>query len=277
MTRLMQQILMIGWVPFLALILLQCKDKDYLPEKYLTELGQKKILNQIIAPVHVDEQLSYDLQYYVQKDSGYYYLIAHNYSLFVDYDKCFLGQVVFHQSDTAVYKYLERDVLKMPDDSLKILFESMVNGTLRRHEISPLSSKFQMTIPVGKSGMHLADVEAFESNSQDVDSTTTVGKVEVGSNFVKLTAAIERDVSIKLTILKESPKLDLYSWDHVNECSVEISDGIVVYGNSEREDQMIRVSMNKGRYGVLVCFANEFNIYMWPINESLPNKLLLYR
>lgn len=268
---------MIGWVPFLALILLQCKDKDYLPEKYLTELGQKKILNQIIAPVHVDEQLSYDLQYYVQKDSGYYYLIAHNYSLFVDYDKCFLGQVVFHQSDTAVYKYLERDVLKMPDDSLKILFESMVNGTLRRHEISPLSSKFQMTIPVGKSGMHLADVEAFESNSQDVDSTTTVGKVEEGLNFLNLTAITERDALIKLTILEKRPELDLYYWNQVNECSIEISSGILVYGDSDREDQKIRVNLNSGQYGVLVCFSNALYVYMWPIRDPIPNKLLLYR
>lgn len=109
----------------------------------------------------------------------------------------------------------------------------------------------------------------------------------VGKSFIIIGTVTSIKVPFFITILSEKPPIELKLWDHVNECSMEISSGLLVSGDFDDEEVMLRINLEKGTYGIFVCYKglgtiswngiegnDSYHVFMWPTEEDINKRVL---
>ena len=89
-------------------------------------------------------------------------------------------------------------------------------------------------------------------------------------------------------LFEERPSSEHEQFDHIVECGIEISSGVVsIFGPIDYIGDHIKTSLDKGYYGALVCFSNlniidemgiegndAYTILLWKENILLPKLIL---
>jgi hypothetical protein len=109
----------------------------------------------------------------------------------------------------------------------------------------------------------------------------------VGEKFMILGTAQSIHALFDIEILKGKPQIDLTSWDHVNECSIEIGSGLLVSGDCDAEGEMLKIDLPKGIYHAFVCYKglgtislngleghDSYHVFMWPSLTHIPMRIL---
>ena len=109
----------------------------------------------------------------------------------------------------------------------------------------------------------------------------------VGRNFLILGTVSSIQVPFFFSVLKNEPEIDLSDWDHINKCSIEIESGLLISGDFDTESEMLRISLDKGVYGVFVCYKglntisqdglagdDSYHVFLWPTAEHIPKQVV---
>lgn len=95
-------------------------------------------------------------------------------------------------------------------------------------------------------------------------------------------------VSVEVVIMTTPPVIEVTEWDHVNECSIEITSGILrIMGMTDYAPHSPVLHVEKGIYGATICYANliltdeyglegddSYHIFLWPTGEHLPKRVV---
>jgi hypothetical protein len=109
----------------------------------------------------------------------------------------------------------------------------------------------------------------------------------VGGNFIVIGTVRSMEVPFYIEILEGKPQIDLNSWDHVNECSIEISSGLAISGDFDDEGEMLKINLQKRIYGIFVCYKglgtiswdgiegdDSYHAFIWPTDYSISKQIL---
>lgn len=148
--------------------------------------------------------------------------------------------------------------------------------------------KLSSNLSVGYSQIYLEDYSCdFHFHGEAWNDEEYGSMLCVGKNFM-IIGTIQRIQSpFSIEVLSDRPQLDLKSWDHVNECSIEISSGLLVSGDFDTEGEMLRVDLENGIYHAFVCYAGlgvisrdeldgeeSYHVLLWPASSHIPKRVL---
>jgi hypothetical protein len=270
--------------------------KEYPPSEVLSKKESLVVLRKILVesgeipktdPLQGEGYGRFRLKYFLPKDSSNYFLVTIDRSFFfTDVSSGgILGSIKFTDTDTLVDLFVIRKIQTEPD-SLKILFDLMIRGQWRRHEI--YKNQFYTKLQTDNFKIYMEDFRhEFHSDDKPWTLTEQLARLCASRNSLIIETPLRGETPFYVKILKDPPKLDLEFWDQVNESSIEITSGLVISGDLTEENKMIRINLNKGKYGVVICYAapssngsensdvfNFYRVYIWPINDPLQTRLL---
>ncbi len=96
----------------------------------------------------------------------------------------------------------------------------------------------------------------------EVDWTEEEGRNKLALSFgiIAVGTNCDRVVPVEVQILSSEPPLNLESWDHLAECSIDVPSGrLVVYGCFEDFATAARINLEPGRYRARVCYGNQYS------------------
>lgn len=148
--------------------------------------------------------------------------------------------------------------------------------------------KLSSNLSVGYSQIYLEDYSCgFHFHGEVWNDEERSSMLCVRKNFMIIGTVRSIQVPFYIEVLREQPKIDLKPWDHVNECSIEISSGLQISGDFDTEGEMLRIDLKKGIYGAIVCYKDlgtiswdgiegddSYRVFMWPTEESISKRVL---
>lgn len=148
--------------------------------------------------------------------------------------------------------------------------------------------KLSSNLSVGYSQIYLEDYSCcFHFHEVAWNGEEMTSMLCVGKNFMIIGTNQRIQSPFSIEILRGKPQLDLESWDHVNECSIEIRSGLLVSGDFDTEGEMLRVDLENGIYHAFVCYAGlgvvskdeldgeeSYHVFLWPASTHIPKRVL---
>lgn len=148
--------------------------------------------------------------------------------------------------------------------------------------------KLSSNLSVGYSQIYLEDyLCGFHFHEEVWNDEEYSSMLCVGERFMILGTDRSIQVPFFIEILGQKPQLDLNHWDHVNECSIEISSGLLVSGDFDTEGEMLRINLSKGIYQVFICYKglgtiswdgvegdDSYHVFMWQASTHIPKRVL---
>lgn len=148
--------------------------------------------------------------------------------------------------------------------------------------------KLTTSLSVGYSQIYVEDYSyEFHAHAEPWNDEEMSSMLCVRENFM-IIGTIQRIQSpFSIEVLPDKPELDLKVWDHVNECSIEISTGLLISGDFDIEGEMLRVDLENGIYQAFVCYAGlgvigrdeldgeeSYHVLLWPAPTHIQKRVL---
>lgn len=144
---------------------------------------------------------------------------------------------------------------------------------MRQHKLTLFADYFQFYLRDEAADGDLRD--AWDEGAIARFLATTGGTIGIGT-------VRNRDVPVEVQIHDGPPDLDLSPWDHVNECTVDVSSGrLVVAGCTDYEPDAARIEVSPGVYRARILYGSldslsqdgldgndHYVVQLWPGGEG---------
>lgn len=148
--------------------------------------------------------------------------------------------------------------------------------------------KLSSNLSVGYSQIYLEDYSCgFHFHEEAWNDEEYSSMLCVGEKFMIIGTVRSIQVPFFIEVLGDKPQLDFKSWDHVNECSIEISSGLLVSGDFDTEGEMLKIDLAKGVYQAFVCYKglgtiswdglegdDSYHVFLWPASTHIAKRVL---